>query len=319
MSTPGRVSDSDDLNRLQRWFQSVVTHPDGVQTGAASEEAQRLINLSPGEIEKVITRSRSMSAAERLAVYANAYHTRLLECLGEVYPMLKRTLGDEAFDGLAFGFLQQYPSRSPTLNDLGRDFARHLQDTRPSADSTETDAVDYEVMLTPEWPDFIIDLAKLEWGIYEVFDGPGVEGRPLLQTDELLGISPEHWPHAQLQLVPCAQLLATRFPVNDYYTRLRKTEEEETCPIPLPSENFVALNRRQFIVRRYNLSRIEFELLGALKEGKTIEQSIEGAASVDEDMETLATNLNLWFRNWTAEGFFQSISFSPKYSPTDNH
>src|SRR5579864_7471641 len=131
MSTGEVPSGSDQVNRLQRWFQAVITHADGVDSGAGSQEAQRLIRLGPGQLERVITRSRALTAAERLAIYANAYLTRLLECLGEVFPMLKRTLGDEAFDDFAFGYLQDYPSRSYTLNELGRHFPRFLEETRP--------------------------------------------------------------------------------------------------------------------------------------------------------------------------------------------
>src|SRR5216684_1216338 len=141
MSTSHAPSSSTELSRLQRWFQTVITHADGVDSGVSSEEAQRLIQLSPGQLEKVITRSRALTAAERLAIYANAYHTRLLECLGEVFPMLKRTLGDEVFDGFAFGYLQEYPSRSYTLNEVGRRFPRHLQETRPLKDGGELEAL----------------------------------------------------------------------------------------------------------------------------------------------------------------------------------
>src|SRR6267154_235154 len=130
----------EEVSRVQRWFQAVVTHPGGVEAGADSVEAQRLIALPPGQIEKVITRSRALSAAERLAIYANAYHTRLLECLGEVYPMLKRTLGEEAFGCLAFGYLQDQPSRSYTLNELGRHFPPYLQQTRPTAHDLDSES-----------------------------------------------------------------------------------------------------------------------------------------------------------------------------------
>src|SRR6266404_5991762 len=188
----------EEVSRVQRWFQAVVTHPDGVEAGAASEEAQRLSGLPPGQLEKVITRSRALSAAERLAIYANAYHTRLLECLGEVYPMLKRALGEEAFEGFAFGYLQEFPSRSYTLNELGRHFPSYLQETRPPSDHSSpeaapTDSENGQPALVQDWPDFLIDLARLEWAIYEVFDGPGLEGQPLLTTDQLLGISPARW------------------------------------------------------------------------------------------------------------------------------
>jgi hypothetical protein len=303
----------EEVSRVQRWFQAVVTHPDGVEAGADSVEAQRLIKLPPGELERVITRSRSLSAAERLAIYANAYHTRLLECLGEVYPMLKRALGEEAFNGFAFGYLQDYPSRSYTLNELGRHFPQYLQETRPAgheiaSESVQEDSADGETALDETWPDFLIDLTRLEWAIYDVFDGPGVEGQPLLQFDQLSGISRERWSEVRLQVVPCLQLLATRFPINDYYTRLRKAEHDETVTIPSPCESFVCLTRRQFVVRRYNLSRTEFELLQAIKNGATLGKAVEHAASTaDAELEQLAANLSLWFRNWTAEGFFHSV------------
>jgi len=310
----GPHTPSEEVSRLQRWFQAVVTHPDGVEAGADSDEAQRLIDLPPGQLEKVITRSRALSAAERLAIYANAYHTRLLECLGEVYPMLKRTLGEEAFDGFAFGYLQEYPSRSYTLNELGRHFPSYLRETRPRPDDAEsrsspTDSANTGPALVEDWPDFLIDLVQLEWAIYDVFDGVGVEGQPLLRAGQLSGIPPQNWPQVQLQPVPCLQLLATRFPVNDYYTAMRQAKNDEVVAIPSSCESFVALTRRQFIVRRYNLSRTEFELLRAIKNGQSLGQAVERAVGVtDDDMDKLTANLKLWFRNWTAEGFFQSVA-----------
>lgn len=308
MRTPAAPSNSAEISRLQHWFQTVITHADGVDSGASSQEAQQLIQLSPGQLEKVITRSRALTAAERLAIYANAYHTRLLECLGEVYPWLKRTLGDEAFEVFAFGYLQEYPSRSYTLNDLGRSFPHYLEKTRPQADSDENDPSGASAEEADDWPEFLIDLARLEWAIYEVFDGPGVEGQPLLNADAFLNVPPERWAEVQLDMVPCFQLLATRFPVNDYYTRLRQAKDGESVPLPSAQPSFVALTRRDYVVRRYNLSETEFELLRALHRGLPLGQGIEHALrSSNDDLTRLAEDLKLWFRNWTAEGFFRAI------------
>jgi hypothetical protein len=313
MSRPDPPDVPHEVGRLQQWFQAVVTHPDGVAAGAGSETARHLIALPPGELEKVVTRSKALTAAERLAIYANAYHTRLLECLGEVFPILKRALGEEVFNGFAFGYLQEYPSRSYTLNDLGRHFPRYLEETRPPAGTMRDDADDgvtaeESIGLGDDWPDFLIDLARLEWAIYEVFDGEGVEGRPLLQTDQLLDISQEKLPGVRLATVPCLRLLATRFAVNDYYTAVRKAGDDEVPGIPAAADTFVALTRRNYVVRRYNLSRSEFEILSALQRGETLERAIEVAAAAGEtDMERLAVQLQQWFRHWTAEGFFAAI------------
>ncbi len=289
------------LDRVQRWLQTVITNPAGVNAGADSAEALCLIDAGARGLERVVTRSKSMTAAERVAIYANAYYARLFECLGDVYPVLKRALGDDIFHGFALGYLQKQPSRSYTLNELGRHFPRFLRETRPAVADDRDAAV-------RNWPDFLIDLAALEWTIYEVFDGPGVEREPILTTDDVLDIPPERWPKARLRLVPCLRLLAGRFPVNDYYTAARRAKTKRRLPIPAPRDSFVAITRRDFRVRRYPLSWAQFQLLSALAAGKTVSRAIAAAASDPEcNLDTLATDLKIWFRDWTVAGFFQSV------------
>jgi hypothetical protein len=215
--------------------------------------------------------------------------------------------GDEAFEVFAFGYLQEYPPRSYTLNELGRSFPYYLEKTRPQADSAETDPSGASEE-ADDWPEFLIDLARLEWAIYEVFDGPGVEGQPLLSADALLNVPPERWAEVQLDMAPCLQLLTTRFPVNDYYTSLGQAKDGEPVPIPLAQASYVALTRRDFVVRRYNLSVTEFDVLRALQQGLPLGVAIDCAANTsNEDLNQLAEDLKLWFRNWTAESFFRAI------------
>jgi hypothetical protein len=314
-SSPASSSDYRELDQVQRWMQAVITHPDGVRQGADSTEACRLIGAGAGQLERVVTRSENLTAEQRLAIYANAYYARLLECLGEVYPILKRTLGEEVFNGFAFGYLQQYPSRSYTLNELGRYFARYLQETRPvlSKDRAGDEAPEREPQV--DWPDFLIDLARLEWLIYEVFDGPGVEQQPLLQTDDLLAIPKERWPEVHLQPVVCLRLLAARFPVNDYYTAMRKSAEDKRVPFPAAKDSYIAVTRRDFVVYRYPLSHGAYALLNALKEGTPLTQAIQQAVMHAPDIaDELPTQLQNWFQFWTAEGFFQSVHLNPAAS-----
>lgn len=319
-----------DLDRIQRWLQSVIMHPDGVVAGINSDDARGQIDVSTDDVEHVIRCSSSQTSLERLNVYANAYYARLLECLRSEFPALAHALGEDLFNGFAFDYLQSYPSQSYTLAKLGENFPRYLRETRPA---------DAEY---PGWPDFLIDLAALERLYSEVFDGPGVEGRPLLSTDDPRAIPPERWPEAVLKPVPCLRLAAFDFPVHEYASAVRKglpaaersdpaaESPESSLPIPGPQPTWLVVTRRDFVVRRMPVTRPQYVLLEALVEGEPVGEAIQRAAEAREqesgvrsqppdhqatspradqptNLETLAADLQRWFRDWSAAGFFESV------------
>ena len=287
-----------ELSQIQRWVQAVITHPDGIESGVASDDARREIDVDPSDIESIITPSRALSSTERLAVYGNAYYARLLECMREFFPAIVYALDEEVFDAFTVGYLQEYPSHSYTLNHLADHFVEYLEETRPELD--EDDPNDERI----GWPEFLIDLARMEQAIDEVFDGPGVEGRPLLTAEQLEAIEPERWPTVRLEPVPCLRLLALRFPVNDYYTAFRHDEQPD---IPDPADTYLALTRRDYVVQRFDLSEPQYELLCALMSGKRVGAAITEAADAADDVEAFSASLQNWFHLWTAEGFFENV------------
>ena len=124
MSTP-----SHDLEELQRWMQAVITHPDGVRAGIASEESRSVIDVGEANVTDLVTRSRDCTAAERLEVYGNAYFGRLLECMRDQFPALVFALEEDLFDQFAVGYLQRYPSQSYTLANLADHFFEYLDES----------------------------------------------------------------------------------------------------------------------------------------------------------------------------------------------
>jgi hypothetical protein len=267
-----------DLEAIQRWMQGVI-----MNAGAAPADEE--------ELRRTLTRSRQLTAAERLAIYHNAYHARLLECLREEFPVLRQALGEETFDAFAFGYLVAYPSRSYTLTQLGTRFAQYLAETCPAeADGGQAG-----------WAAFVIDLATLEWTFSEVFDGPGVEGEPLFDAAALAALSPERWLQTRLAPVPCLRLLRLRTPAHEYYAAAR--DGQEPAP-PAPRDTFLAVTRREYVVRHHALHAAEFAVLGALVAERPVAEALAGAAGLLAG--DAAALLGGWFQRWAANGFFRA-------------
>ncbi len=333
--SPDRQSPGDEhqssLDRVQRWMQAVITHPGGVAAGVASPSAREEIDVDPQQIDQVILPGPAQSPLERLAVYGNAYYARLLGVLRDLFPALRHALGDEAFDAFGVQYLQRYPSQSYTLGHLADHFVQFLQETRPAdpvpptertlpADDTlppesaiparpapraaETD--DRPSEQTASWPDFLIDLARLEWAIDQVFDGPGPEGQPTLDPEQLRALAPDDWPRVRLEPVAGLRLLELAYPVNDYYTAFRRGLSPE---MPGPARSFVAVYRRDYIVRRFALSPQQYELLERLFDGQPLGQAIaQCVPHWPGDLDHWAQALQNWFQRWAKQGFFQRIA-----------
>ena len=292
-----------ELDRIQRWMQSVITHPLGVEPGIDSPAAHQQIPVTVESVEQVINRSRALSSVERLSVYANAYYARLLECLRDSYPLLVKSIGQEAFDEFAFRYLQSYPSQSYTLNVLGARFADYLESTRPQDDHSSD--------LPAGWADFVIDLARFEWTVTEVFDGPGTEETGILTPEDLSQVQPAAWPEALLIPAPCLRLCQFRFPLGPYVTALRRGEQP---PPPPAAESFMAVTRVDYRVQRYELDPVAYVLLAALAAGEPVGEAVaraaQRAASGDSEVasdDELAARLHDWFRTWARDGFFIAV------------
>jgi hypothetical protein len=113
------------LETIERWLQAVITEPAGIVAGLASAEAQRNIDVSAEEIEKIVTRSKTLTATQRLSIYGHAYFARLQECLRAEFPVLLHALDENLFNFFTFEYLKYYPPRSYTLNQLGENFPRY--------------------------------------------------------------------------------------------------------------------------------------------------------------------------------------------------
>lgn len=287
-----------DLGQLQQWMQAVLTHPSGITAGISSDDARTQINVTPEQVEQILNRSQSLTSLERLQIYGGAYYARLSECLQSEFPALLHALGEESFNSFAFSYLQEFPSRSYTLGELGKQFPEYLSHSRPPR----------EVADEPDFADFLIDLARLERTYSDVFDGSGPEKQPRLTREQLEQIPPDRWPDARLIPFECVRLLTFSFPVHEYASAVRRGEEN--IPPPAAEPTRLAITRRDYVVRRVALDPLPFRLLTELVHGRTVGEAIATACALTEiQFDRLAADLQIWFRDWTAAPFFRRVEW----------
>ncbi|WP_238691779.1 DNA-binding domain-containing protein [Xanthomonas arboricola] len=120
-SSPGAPVETP-LGDVQRWMLTATTHPAGLRDGLRAAHAGQGL-----DIHTLVASPAGVDPRARLAIYANGYWLRLIECLQAEYPALSRLLGPDLFAFFARAYLSKHPSRSPTLHALGARFPRFLR------------------------------------------------------------------------------------------------------------------------------------------------------------------------------------------------
>jgi hypothetical protein len=124
----------------------------------------------------------------RLRIYRDGYALRLVEVLGNDFPVLKALLGEDAFGRLAARYLDAHPSTQPSVRYFGVHFATWLQ-AQPDAGAGA------------------VALARFEWAQGEVFDA--VDAAAVTMAD-IAAWPMQDWPGLRLSLAPHLRVLALR-------------------------------------------------------------------------------------------------------------
>ncbi len=86
--------------------------------------------------------------AQRIQIYRQLVYSNLESFLARGFPVLKATLGSEAWPALIRDFLRDHHCKTPYLFEIGEEFLRYLQDERAENKND---------------PAFLLELAHYEW------------------------------------------------------------------------------------------------------------------------------------------------------------
>jgi hypothetical protein len=158
-----------------------------MQLRELQQDMQRhLLGEESGVIAAIVD-APPLGAADRLAIYRNAYQVRLIDALHETYPVLHGLLGDEAWIELGEAYVAAHPSVFRSIRWYGRELADFMAGRAPYSDAP-----------------ILSEVALLEWTLAEVFDAMDAQS---LQRAELSAVEPSAWGSLTLQFHPSLRLL----------------------------------------------------------------------------------------------------------------
>jgi uncharacterized protein (UPF0276 family) len=275
-AAPGPVpaSGSDGLAALQQAF------------GAALADPGQLPALAP----------QLKGDAARLGIYRGNLAGAWRRALASSYPVLRRLMGEEGFDGLARAYGRAHPEQDPDLNRFGDGLPDFL-----------------DAAIGPGGDDpWLPELARLEWLAHESWYAPdapaaldAAAGDPLAV---LAGLSPAQFEASRAILHPSLRLHASGWDTAALWLAHQPGEPEvPEAPEPQqqdqqqrPGHALILRARWQVTVR--GTGAAEHAALARLAAGDSFGAAFDAAFDVNEDAEIAA-----WLDGWLKSGVLTGI------------
>lgn len=259
---------SGELQELQRRMAAAVMQPLTLSEQMKRRNPQGHSNAR--EADDFIKPNDRLTSFERLEIYNRQYWFRLFSSFEEDFPGVEAIVGRKRFQSLMRAYLEACPSTSFSLRNLGSRLVSWLEEN-PSYAGPHIEAAR--------------EMAALEWAHIEAFDGLAL---PRLTPEMLLGVGE----HSEIALQPYLGLIRAHYAVDDALLAVRSetgssngsSNNASTGHVTrklrairsLPREDvFLAVHRHEDSVYYKRLSREDFQILSALREGKTLGEALD--------------------------------------------
>jgi hypothetical protein len=301
------------LLEFQRTLARAVMQP---LTG--QDQMKRRANSEIQDGVALVKPNSRLTSFERLEIYNRSYWSRVIDAFSEDFPGVRSVVGAKRFDRIRRRYLDDCPSQSFTMRDLGKNLVAWLQKNQSLAG-----------------PNFslALDMAKLEWAEIVSFDAAEYER---LTLDDIAALQPQ----SLLQVQPHLQLIETHHEVDRLLLGVREaaknasknerraspptalkmardriTRDNDSPLIATPSF-YLAIHRLELVVHYKRLDAEMFRLMSALTSGLSIEEAVEFAYSVSTlTPEHSQRHIQNSFALFAALGWFSKTSPSASQEP----
>ena len=261
---------------------------------AELEQAMQRHVLAGGALPAALAAAVAPPAAERVAIYVEAYRLRLAEALATQYPALAARAGAEGFAACARAYIEATPSVHRSIRDYGRELPAFLA----------AGAADTEQAMRAE-------LASFEWQLAAAFDAAAAT--PTVPAD-LATVAPPDWPGLRFRGVPSLARVATHTNAVAVWRAAKAATDDERDGAPVTAPAAARVARLEWLILRSGLDT-EFRSLPA-DEAAALDRLLGGAAfgelcaelATDEsEAAPAAARAAGWLKGWLQAGALERV------------
>lgn len=252
------------------------------------DEFQEHLLRGTRAIEARVLGSERVPIETRLAIYAGAYGSRLIDALGSNYPALAELLGEDDFQALGARYVSAHDSPYFSIRHYGEALAEFL--------ARDADYADVPLLA---------ELARWEWALTEVFDAADAEP---VGPQALTALAPDDWAALRFRCHPSVRRLALSWNAPQLWKAL--TEGGERPELQVLAEPIEWLAWRADLKTWFrSLERTEANALDALRSGCSFGELCELLAEAQGAAAAPATAAKL-LNGWLTSGLLVAVELA---------
>ncbi len=255
---------------------------------ALQDHFQKYLLHQDHQIEKQIVGTETVSAGQRLNIYADAYCLRLIEALDVDYPALHILLGDQQFDELCRAYIRAYPSKFRSARWFGKHLTTFIKETAPYSQQP-----------------LLEEMAQFEWTLSEVFDA---QDCVCVDEEKIKSVAVDAWPEMQFILNPSLKLLYLKWNVVSIWKAVIQEEKTPEASSELKNPVNWIVWRHDLETQFCSLQEDEVCAINAMRKDKTFAEICEGLCEW-VDPENAAMHAATLLKRWIKDGLIARVSW----------
>ncbi len=223
-----------------------------------------LFNDLSDELKTSFKTASDIASNQRFAIYKNNVFHSLTNALGDLYPVIKKLVGDDFFNGTAAFYLRQHPPQQAAMVHFAQDFPDFLE----TFEHTQT--------LT-----YLAPVARLELARHQAYHAQ--DCKPI-NSDYIGQIQPEALAESRFLLHPSLQLITSNQPIFDIWQSNQDGNNSEKN-IQLNEPQQVLIVRPYYDVYTYKINLSTYHFVDHLLKGNTLQEAINYIGTAHSELE----------------------------------